>query len=351
MLCTSRTRGTLSAAACARSRMPAVSSGSTCTTTSLRGRAACTASSTLSAAAWPCPTAAPGRHADHDVRELASARFAHPQPLEVDHRADARDRGARRRLRLDRDAVHQHVDVRAHQARGGGEHERGDEQRRDRVGVVVAGANEQQADEHGGRAEQVAEEVERVRLERRAVELARGAPGDDRAARVDHDHDADDDERVPGGVDLNVRRSREALDGAEGDEDAHEHEDRCFRERGEVLRLAVPVLVPFVGRPRGDADGEEREQRRDEIRAGVKRLGEEREAVRREPTPSLTAISTTAANTDTSAVRRCGVMAKRKPPRRVRRPASRGSHTSSSGCHQTSWTDTGRMSAAESRAR
>ena len=35
----------------------------------------------------------------------------------------------------------------------------------------------------------------------------------------------------------------------------------------EMLRLAVPELVRDVGRARRDADREEREQRRDEIRA------------------------------------------------------------------------------------
>ena len=243
-----------------------------------------TASSTLSAAAWPWPTAAPGRDADHDVRELASAGLAHPQPLEVDDRADVGDRRARRRLGLDRHAVHEHVDVRPHQPRGGGEHEHRDEQRGDRVGVLVAGANEQQADEHGGRPEQVAEEMERVRLERRAVEASRAArhetivrlasiaittPTTTSAYHVASTWTSDD--------------ARQPLDRAQGDEHAGEHEDRRLAERREVLRLAVAVLVPLVGGPRRDADGEEREQRRDEIRPRVKRLGEEPEAVRREP--------------------------------------------------------------------
>src|SRR5215216_6482189 len=59
-LCTSRTRGTASAAACTRSWTASTAAGSTCTTTSLSGNASCTACSTWSAAACPCPTAAPG---------------------------------------------------------------------------------------------------------------------------------------------------------------------------------------------------------------------------------------------------------------------------------------------------
>jgi hypothetical protein len=42
----------------------------------------------------------------------------------------------------------------------------------------------------------------------------------------------------------------------------------------------VPVLMGDVRGPYGDSDGEEREQRRDEIGAGVKRLRDEAEAVR-----------------------------------------------------------------------
>ena len=59
-------------------------------------------------------------------------------------------------------------------------------------------------------------------------------------------------------------------------------EERRLGERGEVLRLAVAVLVRDVGGPRRDADREEREQRRDEVGARVQRLGDEPEAVGRE---------------------------------------------------------------------
>ena len=49
-----------------------------------------------------------------------------------------------------------------------------------------------------------------------------------------------------------------------------------------MLGLAVAVLVPRIGWAKGDADGEEREQCRDEVGAGVRRLGDEAEAVRGE---------------------------------------------------------------------
>ncbi len=49
-----------------------------------------------------------------------------------------------------------------------------------------------------------------------------------------------------------------------------------------MLSLAVPVLMAGIRRPYRDADGKERQERRDEIRARVDRLGDETEAVRRE---------------------------------------------------------------------
>ena len=74
----------------------------------------------------------------------------------------------------------------------------------------------------------------------------------------------------------------EPHDRAPDDEDAGDDEDRALGERGEVLGLAVAVLVAGIGGPHGDADGEERQQRRDEIRARVGRRRDEAEAVGRE---------------------------------------------------------------------
>jgi hypothetical protein len=49
-----------------------------------------------------------------------------------------------------------------------------------------------------------------------------------------------------------------------------------------MLGLAVAVLVSRIGRTNGDTDREEREQRGDEIRPGVRRLRDQPEAVGRE---------------------------------------------------------------------
>ena len=83
------------------------------------------------------------------------------------------------------------------------------------------------------------------------------------------------------------------------------------RERREVLRLAVAVLVAGVGGTRGDADREERQQRRDEVGAGVRGLREEPEAVRGEARAELERDQRRSCDAPReSAVRRCGVTAR-----------------------------------------
>ena len=61
---------------------------------------------------------------------------------------------------------------------------------------------------------------------------------------------------------------------------SEQHSGLC--ERGEVLGLAVAVLVRAVGGPARDPDREEREERRHEIGARVQRLRHEPEAAARE---------------------------------------------------------------------
>ena len=282
-LCTSRTRGTSSAAACARSRTSASSGpvGSTWTTTSASGSADCTARSTASAAACPWLTAAPYVDADHDVGEVAPRRLPHAQPSQLHGRLYADDRLARRLLGVRGSAVHQDVDVAAHQPRGREQDEGGDEERRDRVRPRVARSHEEQTDEHRERAGEVTAEVHGVRRERRARIGARHSPRGRRPGEVDADDHADYEKRVPGCVDRRATVD-EPHDCAPGDEDAGDDEDRALGERREVLGLAVPVLVSRIGGPHGDADGEEREQSSDEIRSRIGRRRDEGEAVGRE---------------------------------------------------------------------
>ena len=84
-----------------------------------------------------------GWNRDDDVRELAWAGLAHAQAPDCHRGLDAGDRRPRRFLRAGGDAIHQDVDVDLHQARGGQQHEHGNEQRRRRVRPHVAGAHEQ----------------------------------------------------------------------------------------------------------------------------------------------------------------------------------------------------------------
>ena len=65
--------------------------------------------------------------------------------------------------------------------------------------------------------------------------------------------------------------------------DAERDQDRGLGERREVLGLPVTVRVAAVGRPDRHADGEEGQQRGDEVGAGVRRLGHEPEAAACDP--------------------------------------------------------------------
>ena len=72
--------------------------------------------------------------------------------------------------------------------------------------------------------------------------------------------------------------AREPDDRRHGDPHGREHEDGRLAERGQVLRLAVPVGMLVVGRALGDADRVQREQRGRRVDAGVHGLGEDAEA-------------------------------------------------------------------------
>ena len=116
---------------------------------------------------------------------------------------------------------------------------------------------------------------------------ARGPPRRARPPDVDDDHDADHEQRPPRRVHRLRMRRRQARHRAIRDEDARDDEERGLGERREMLRLAVPVLMARIGRTHGDSDREERQERGDEVGAGVDRLGDEPEAVRREPRREL----------------------------------------------------------------
>ena len=229
----------------------------------------------------PLPHRRTRGHPDDHVRELLAARLAHAQPAQLYSRLERGDRGEGRLLGLRWHAVHQDVHVQAHQPPGGDEDEAGHEERRGRVGPVVAGPRGEESKQHRCRPGEVAGEVEGVRLQGgAAVALARaiGNGGSDRI----HDHHEDDhEEGVPARVDLTVRLPEQPQECLPRDCEAREHEDRRLGQGGQVLGLAVTVGVPQVGRPHRDADGHEGQQRGDQVGAGVRRLGEQAEAAGR----------------------------------------------------------------------
>jgi hypothetical protein len=122
--------------------------------------------------------------------------------------------------------------------------------------------------------------VQCVRAERRASIATGGPVRNDGAAEVDRDDDREDGERVPRRLDARRAEADEVGDGPPDDDEAGGDENRGLSERGEMLRLAVPVGVGDVGRSLGNPEREEGQQRRNEIGAGVDRLREQAEAVR-----------------------------------------------------------------------
>ena len=183
--------------------------------------------------------------------------------------AERRDRRARRRLGARRRAVHQHVDVAADQPRRG-ERARA-RRRRARRSSRRSGARRGRA---GARRARRTSRRGRWRSGARS----RRAPRSPFAATpaTDRPRLASTTITTPivtktyqRGVHRRRRRPDQPLDRANADQHARGREKRRLGERGEVLGLAVPVLVGDVGRPAGDAEREEREQRGDEVGAGV----------------------------------------------------------------------------------
>jgi hypothetical protein len=108
-------------------------------------------------------------HSDDHVDEVAPGGLAHAHASNLHGGLRLGDRGAHRQLGLRRGAVHEHLDVAAHQPDGRRHHEPGHEERGQGVGLGVARARQHEADEHRARAEEVGGEVEGVRGERGAA--------------------------------------------------------------------------------------------------------------------------------------------------------------------------------------
>ena len=215
-----------------------------------RAARAATAASTASAAAWPWPTAASAR------RRSRRRRSAARRPARIRSRRSstggsiAGDRLPRRLLGVRRRAVHQHVDVPPHQPRGRDQHEHGDEERRDRVGARLAGADERAARparraSRRGRCRSGARSRAARRCRTAAPSAARRASGETSIS----EHDPDDDERPPGRVDLG--RARAPASRAIARQPMHDADERRGRASTSAARCSAfpcPYWWPLVGR-------------------------------------------------------------------------------------------------------
>ena len=109
--------------------------------------------------------------------------------------------------------------------------------------------------------------------------MARGAQRDDDAAStstaIATSMTANTYQRVVGSTPF----AGEAPDRLDDDDDAAREQDGRLAERRQVLRAPVPVGVLDVGRPAAEPDREEREERRDDVAAGLDARGDQPEAV------------------------------------------------------------------------
>ncbi len=226
----------------------------------------------------PLPDSRTGSDADDDVREVCASRLAYAEPPELDGRVELGDCQPGGPLRVLRRLVHEDTDVPLNEARGRDDDEHGDEERRDGIALGESERRGREPREDRERAREVAAEVERVR-EQRIAAIAPGGPGRDRRPRgVDHDDECDRGERPPGRVHLELDGAREPRDRQAGDDEADHDQEARLGESREVLRLPVTERVPPIGRPHGDGEGEERQERGGEVGPGVRSLGEQAQA-------------------------------------------------------------------------
>ena len=193
----------------------------------------------------------------------------------------------------------------------------------------VPGGDEDRAREHGERAREVGGEVDGVGGQRRRAVAARAAAARDHARDVDGDHDGEHEERPPGRLDaLGRRRRRSRCSGLVADRERDEQQHRALGQRGQVLRLAVAVVVLLVGRPQRHAHGEQRQQRRDEVGRRVRGLGEEGDRAGGQAGAELERDEEAAAATLNSAdaARMRGAAPRARPPRRRLSHRERGGH-------------------------
>ena len=158
----------------------------------------------------PLPDRRRRRDRDDDVGEVPAGRRAHPQPPQPDRRLDPGDRLSGGLLGVRRRPVHQHVDVPAHQPHCRRQHQRGDEQCGDRVGL---GHPARTPISPTSTASDPAKSLPKCTAFDSSAALWNRRPSAARSSVREtsiSEHDADHQERPPGRVDARCGSSRRA---------------------------------------------------------------------------------------------------------------------------------------------
>ena len=130
----------------------------------------------------------------------------------------------------------------------------GDDERGHGVGLRLARGDEDQADDDRQRAGEIGGEMQGVRAQRGGVEAARR--GSSLTARGVDAITTPSTANVHHAASTSWALGEQAADGRPAQEGGDEDQERALAQRGEVLGLAVAVVVLGVGRAHGDADRE-----------------------------------------------------------------------------------------------
>ena len=227
------------------------------------------------------------RDADDDVGEALATRLAHAHRAHLGHAGDAAHDTLDQAGEARRRPVHEHIHVAAAQPHRGDEHDRGDEDRGDRVAAGDARRGEPQADEHGHGAREVRPEVpRRLRSARRFAAAGPCAATPSPGSRRGRARRASTTNTYGRGLtgelpDCSRRTASTAIQTAAAErKTASPSAARCWA-------LPCPYGMLAIGRALGDTDRVQGQDGRHRIDAGVRRFGQHAEAAAREPDHEL----------------------------------------------------------------
>jgi hypothetical protein len=209
------------------------------------------------------------RHGDVGKELFAAAAYSYPAGL--GHTGSSAGRGGDDFHRVARCSVHEHVHRSPSQLPGGEQHRGPHQQAPDGVRSLDPHTHQEKAHEcdHGGA--DVGDEVERPRPQRvRALRLGSAAQ-QCHPHRIDHYGESQQGEGIAGGI--NMRSLAGEADHSLPADARHDHgQHHHLGKGGEVLRLGVPVVVRFVGRPPGHSNGEVEQHQRHQVEPRIDRL-------------------------------------------------------------------------------